>query len=236
MAAGGEDAVVLVDLGAAMALRQVLHHAADHHHVEGAGGVREPAGLGIAEEAHLAHLLEAQLLELDPRHRREGRVRVEGRDVGDLGLLVQVLRHVAEGAADLEDGEVAGARGPEVPEERAQEVAAARVLERQVEGGAARPLALDEHPQHALAVGGLVCPPIHREHAPIAPVDERVRRDRLAHAAEYSNGARQPGPPALAQTAKSLLERRRPSRERLSVPSRRQWPSPGSAVPSSATD
>src|SRR5258705_10348614 len=56
---------------------------------------------------------------------------------------------------------------------------APRLLVGKVGRRAARPLAFDEHPNHALAVVGPVLAAVDRQEAPVPSVDESVRR--LAH-------------------------------------------------------
>ena len=130
-------------------------------------------------------VVESLLLDLGAHDVHERGIRVETVDLRDLGLLGQVLGHVAERGADLEDRETARAAAPQVAQERIEEEARALLLEREVERGAPGPLALDQQPDHAGAIAGLVRPPVHREHAPVSEV--RQMEGRLAHREQYSN-------------------------------------------------
>ena len=132
---------------------------------------------------------------------------------------MQVLGHVAERAPDLERPQARDAAALKVVEERPQEERPTHRLVGEVGRRTPDALALDQHPDDALAVSGHVVPPLHIEDAAVALVDEPVRQ--LAHTRE-----------ALVHRANSLLLSRKPARECLSAPSRLTWPSPGMAVPS----
>jgi len=179
VAARGKHAIVLVDDLAAAAHGKMLDDAEGEDHVEVLVGIGQSPRLLVGEEPHVAHPLEGHLLDLEPDHGREGRIRVEGDDLAHLGALGEVLRDVAEGAADLEDVELAGVAAAEIGEERVEEVMAASLFVGEVLGRARRSLALHEHLDHAGAVGRRIVAPVHREHAAITQVLETV--GRLAH-------------------------------------------------------
>ena len=109
VAARREHAIVLVHDLPAAAHGQMLDHSEDEHDVEAPVGIGEPPRLLVGQELHVAHATEPHLLDLHPHHGREGGVRLEGNDLPHQGLLGEVLRDVAERAADLEHAEIAGA-------------------------------------------------------------------------------------------------------------------------------
>ena len=183
VAAGGQDPIVLVHLRAAIP-RQVFDHADRQHEIERAVRPRQPPRLVVGEEPHVPHAAEPKLVDVRAGDLDELWVGVEGVDRRDLALLGQVLRHVAEGAADLQHGEVAGAARAEPAEERVEVQRTARLLEGEIER---RPLllALDEHLDHALAVARRrVGAPLQREHAPITEIVDAILQ--IGHRREYS--------------------------------------------------
>src|SRR5262249_51562530 len=138
----------------------------------------------VGEQRHLADAVEIQLFDLRADDLDELRIDVERRDRLHLRLLGEVLRHVAERAADFEHRQVAGAAGPEPAEERVQIERSALLLEREIEGSA-RSLARDEHLDHALAVAGrMIGPTVHGEHAAVAEILDAVVE--TGHRSEYS--------------------------------------------------
>ena len=148
---------------------------ADHEdEIESAVRIRQASGLLVAEQPHVPHAGEPELLDLGADDGHEGGIGVEGRDLPHLGLLGQVLRDVAERAADLEHREAVPAPRAQVGEEPGQEVPAPRLLEGKVLRSAQGTLALHEHAHHARAVRGGIVPPGDREHASVAQVLEAV--------------------------------------------------------------
>src|SRR5262245_65608245 len=120
------------------------------------------------------HLRQAEVLDLGAGHLDEVRIDVERVDRGDQGLIVQVLRDVPERAADLEHAEPRGASPGQVAEETLEEIAAACLLEGEVEGGPVDALALDQHPDEALGVVGSVLAPFNLQDALAPAVLDRV--------------------------------------------------------------
>ena len=131
----------------------------------------------------LPHFRETEILELGARHFHEVLVDVEGVDHGHAGLIVQVFRDVAEGAAHFEHGERGGAPRGQVGEEALEEVTAARFLEGEVEGGALDAFSLDQHPDEALAIVRVVLSPLDSEDALASPVLDRVPAPTRRHEA-----------------------------------------------------
>src|SRR5207244_869513 len=129
-------------------------------------------------------------------------------------LLGQVLRDVAERAADLEHREAVPAPRAQVGEEPGQEVPAPRLLEGKVLRSAQGTLALHEHAHHARAVRGGIVPPGDREHASVAQVLEAVG-GLFRHAPQDSSGddrlttSASPGRRAYAWRASGAADRGR---------------------------
>src|SRR4029453_13762269 len=198
VAARGEHAIVLIHDLPAAAHGQMLHYSEDEHDVEAPVEIGEPPRLLVGQELHVAHATEPHLLDLHPHHGREGGARLEGTDLPPQGLLGEVLRDVAERAADLEHAEIPGAAAPQIGEEGVEEMVSPRRLVDEVLGSAHGALALDEHLDEPGAVRRRVVASAHAEHAAIAQVFEAVRR--LAHRLEDSSApARLPTPASPEQ-------------------------------------
>src|SRR5256886_5557228 len=186
VSARGEHAIVLVHLGTPSAERQMLDNTDRQNDVECAVRPRQaPRGV-VREVGNLADAREPELLHLGARERDERRVGVERVDAGDLRLLCQVLRHVAERAADLEDGKTARTVRAQPAEEWPEEMRAARLLVREVRWGARDALALDQHANHPLAVARRILAAIDGKHAACPEVHDAIR---LAHREQYSVSA-----------------------------------------------
>ena len=180
MTARRQHAIPFVDLAATMAHGQVLDDAHGDDEVEGAVGPGQPAGRRLVQVTHLAHGAEVQLLDFRARELDECGVGIEGADHGRLGLLGQILGHVAEGAADLQHAQSARAARAQVGEQGPQKQRAARVLEVEVQRRAMGALAVDQQADHASAVArGVGAAPCF-EDAAVAEVDdpERLRHPR----------------------------------------------------------
>ena len=180
-----EQTVVLIDVTAAAARRQVLDHTDREHQVEGAVGERQARRRLVREAQNLPNLGEPQLVHLGANHAGERLVDVERVELGNERLLVQELGDVPEGAADLQHGEIAPALLFEIRDEPLEEEAAARLLEGQIQGGALETLAVDEHSDDPLAV---VCPigtPVDAEDALGARI---LEREAACHDGDYRPG------------------------------------------------
>ena len=123
---------------------------------------------------HLADAAEAELGDFRSDDADERRIGVERGDRGDFWLFGQVLGQVAERATDLEDREVAGAAHAQVAKERTEEARASRFLVGQVRRRALDPLPVDQHLDHARAVGRGVLAPVNGEDAAVAEIRQRV--------------------------------------------------------------
>ena len=166
---GREHAVILVDLPPTCARRQVLDDAGYEHDVEGRIRIRQRARLLVRQLLHLAHTAQAELLDLRSHERG---IRVEAVHARHLGLVGDVLGHVAERAADLEQRELRRTTRPQPREQRAQKQLAARALEVEVERRTVLALALDEQAQDPLAVVRAVVASGDGEDAVIAAIDD----------------------------------------------------------------
>src|SRR2546430_15030308 len=156
VSARAEHAIVLVHLGTPGAERQMLDNTDRQNDVECAVRPRQAPRCVVREVGDLVDAREPELLHLGARERDERRIGVERVDAGNFRLLCQVLGHVTERAADLEDREVPRAVRTEPAEERLEEVPAARLLEVEVErraGGAPTPREPADHPARVAGRG-----------------------------------------------------------------------------------